>query len=421
MWHHHLCIFVILASAVLVHADVENVVEEKDNQRSGKVLPIFQVVRFPNDVCTGASRNGTCFTAEECSAKGGTSDGSCASGFGVCCVITLSCGGSSSENNSYIVQGSTTSAPASPCTYSVCPCSSDICRIRYDFTTNVLATQSSLSTAAAAGTGTYLTANFAAGACLTDQMSITTPGGIGSPIICGYNSGQHMVLDSEGSACQTVNFNIGSTTTTTRSWDIFVTQYTCGQEDLGGPPGCLQYYTGTTGVVTTFGYLSSNSATTTSASTTHLQNQNYQVCVRRSSGMCYICWAAWDTDGTAASFSSFGLSLSIASDADNSNQGTQCTTDYIVIPIGQTAAIAATTTTKVGVDRFCGRQLSTINVMDDPGTVCSRSYPFRLGVVTDDKEICTGAAANTCEANIAAASMAGGILGFGLGFEQMSC
>ena len=36
MWHRHLCIFVILASAVLVHADVENVVEEKDNQRSGK-------------------------------------------------------------------------------------------------------------------------------------------------------------------------------------------------------------------------------------------------------------------------------------------------------------------------------------------------------------------------------------------------
>ena len=27
------------------------------------VLPIFQVVRFPNDVCTGTSRNGTCYTA----------------------------------------------------------------------------------------------------------------------------------------------------------------------------------------------------------------------------------------------------------------------------------------------------------------------------------------------------------------------
>ena len=32
MWHRHLSIFVILASAVLVHADVE----EKDSQRSGK-------------------------------------------------------------------------------------------------------------------------------------------------------------------------------------------------------------------------------------------------------------------------------------------------------------------------------------------------------------------------------------------------
>merc|ERR1712062_763652 len=137
MWHRHLCIFVILASAVLVHADDENVVEEKDSQRLGKLLPIFQVVKFPNDVCTGGSRNGTCFTAEECSARNGVNDGTCASGFGVCCVISLSCGGSTSNNNSYIVQSSTTSL-TSPCTYTVCPCSTDICRMRYDFTMNTL-------------------------------------------------------------------------------------------------------------------------------------------------------------------------------------------------------------------------------------------------------------------------------------------
>ena len=59
--------------------------------------------------------------------------------------------------------------------------------------------------------------------------------------------------------------------------------------------------------------------------------------------------------------------------------------------------------------------------MDDATTVCSRSYPFRLGVVTDNMEVCTGATAILCEANIAAASMAGGILGFALGFEQKSC
>ncbi len=31
-------------------------------------------------------RNGTCFTEAECSSRGGTNAGSCASGFGVCCV-----------------------------------------------------------------------------------------------------------------------------------------------------------------------------------------------------------------------------------------------------------------------------------------------------------------------------------------------
>ena len=58
-----------------------------------------------------------------------------------------------------------------------------------------------------------------------------------------------VIIDTNGQDCQRVNFNIGASTTTTRSWDIYVTQYTCQQEDVAGPPGCLQYYTGTTGLV----------------------------------------------------------------------------------------------------------------------------------------------------------------------------
>ena len=54
-----------------------------------------------------------------------------------------------------------------------------------------------------------------------------------------------MILDSDGTQCQKANFLIGASTTTTRSWDIYVTQYTCGQEDEAGPQGCLQYFTGT--------------------------------------------------------------------------------------------------------------------------------------------------------------------------------
>ena len=41
---------------------------------------------FPNDLCVGGSKNGTCYTSSECTTKGGTSDGTCASGYGVCCT-----------------------------------------------------------------------------------------------------------------------------------------------------------------------------------------------------------------------------------------------------------------------------------------------------------------------------------------------
>ena len=80
-----------------------------------------------------------------------------------------------------------------------------------------------------------------------------------------------VILDSDGASCQSTIIDIGALTTTTRSWDIYVTQvrihlsptqivrfrytvtdfavvfllqYTCGQEDEAGPRGCLQYFTG---------------------------------------------------------------------------------------------------------------------------------------------------------------------------------
>ena len=60
--------------------------------------------------------------------------------------------------------------------------------------------------------------------------------------ICIFNFS--VILDA-GDGCNTVNFLIGGDTTTTRQWDIKVTQYACGQYDEAGPPGCLQYFTST--------------------------------------------------------------------------------------------------------------------------------------------------------------------------------
>ena len=44
--------------------------------------------RFPNGACmsSSAGKNGTCYAEDECKNKGGTGYGSCAGGYGVCCV-----------------------------------------------------------------------------------------------------------------------------------------------------------------------------------------------------------------------------------------------------------------------------------------------------------------------------------------------
>ena len=107
--------------------------------------------------------------------------------------------------------------------------------------------------------------------------------------------------------------------------------------------------------------------------------------------------------------------------------------------MGTTAAIAATTTPVISLDtKYCGRALA-LTVTIAAASVCSkylcfytylshnlqsyfhilgRVYPFRVGVVFDDSEICTTAnTANACEFD----NLPGGIIGFAIGFEQMSC
>merc|ERR1719400_2591711 len=93
------------------------------------------------------------------------------------------------------------------------------------------------------------------GDCVDDSFNIVGSGGFGSPIICGDNTGYHMILDSDPSSteCHTLNFNIGGKTTS-RNWEIYVTQYGCDQQDKAGPDGCLQYYTATASNIQNFAF-----------------------------------------------------------------------------------------------------------------------------------------------------------------------
>merc|ERR1719331_2873179 len=123
---------------------------EESSSRLDRQFSVFNVVTFPNSVCAASSGyNGTCYSSSECTAKGGTASGTCASSFGVCCVFSVSCGSTMSQNNTYAIMSSySTSSDAYPCIYTICKSASDICKIRIDFDTMVLSDPFSVSAAA---------------------------------------------------------------------------------------------------------------------------------------------------------------------------------------------------------------------------------------------------------------------------------
>merc|ERR1712223_1095239 len=110
--------------------------------RDERVLPLFAVVTFKNNKCTGTNGlTGTCYSTTDCNSKGGSTSGNCAAGFGVCCIVSITaCGGTVSQNNTYIANSGypATLASVTSCQFSVNYCNSNICQLRLDFDNMVL-------------------------------------------------------------------------------------------------------------------------------------------------------------------------------------------------------------------------------------------------------------------------------------------
>jgi len=401
--------------------------EDVDVLPVGKQLSFFNVVKFPNIHCTGSSnRNGTCYTSEECENRDGVASGSCADGFGVCCIITLSCGETSAENNTYFEQESTTSPSTSPCRYKICPVSKSICRIKFDLTTFEIASpmRGDMSATTAQTTGGSV------GDCSRDSFSVSSGGASfrGSPVICGTNTGQHMIVDTDGTGCVTASFVFGGGSDS-RQYDVRVLQYDCTNSDVGGPPGCLQYFTANQGTVASFNYPLGQTTvdTTTTGSDPHLSNQDYEMCWRRSSDKCALCFFPTLSTTTPASFGvGVGTTATApATPAANAMTGTSCTTDFLQIPGGTTSAIAlalrsttgATTTLAAVFNRFCGRFFSITSTGTSHVTICTGVVPFRIRFITNEDESTTGTTSNTNEL----VNNPEGTIGFSLTYVQTDC
>merc|ERR1711981_409459 len=335
--------------------------QEKTDERNGKVFSLFSIVTFPNAGCASQSiigskaRNGTCFTATECSDKGGTVSGNCAAGFGVCCLfITSTSGSTSSQNCSYIqnpnypnAYGSTTAI-----SFTVAKCSSDVCGIRLDFESFILASGTSFHDAATP---------------LDTFQITTTPKGLTIPAITGLNAGYHVYVELGKTADATalLAFTFGSQTIS-RYWDIKVTQLECTNRSKPAS-GCLQYFTGTTGRIETFNFQNS-------AAPHHLHNQNYNICIRQANGFsCIQYTACGDTH-------SFALSEQASA---KSTLGTACTSDWLNIAGSGPCGLLGPT-----VDQFCGSVLNTAveqaaAALSVDAAICDCSTPFIVSVHTN--------------------------------------
>jgi len=359
--------------------------------KEAKAFSLFNVVTFQNDACTSTSittgsgaRIGQCFTAEECTAKGGTASGGCAMGFGTCCLFTQSeCGGQVDNNCTHIQNVgfptalTGTAATALPnCNYQINKAQEDVCSLRLDFLTfNTQAGNIALATAAIMDS---------VGGCRDTFAVITNTNGGATPVICGSNDGQHMYIDigPGATATATIGFTFMALAAT-RSWEIKVTQLECGNA-MRPPDGCLQWHTGSAGQLTTFNF---------AGNTLHLANQNYNICIRQEMGMtCTVYTVCAAIAGQGLPFSlSWGVTAVPATAKGSSDFA--CTNDFIEIS-GSSETCGATTLT----NKYCGDALTTEVLTAQGGAafinnpICDCTLPFRVGVFTDGPLTAAGAA-----------------------------
>jgi len=358
--------------------------EGEEITREGKVLSIFNIIKFPNEPCIGTgSKNGTCYTADECTTRGGTNAGACAQGYGVCCSFSVNCGSTSSENCTYF---ESKGGEIGQCKVEICPCSHDICQLRLDFNQFIItgpstATESVHKTIfGEVSTGATGVPVALASRCLTDTFSVTNPtGGTPSPI-CGINSGEHMYIDSSD-ACNDLAFQLGQTAFGTgvsqRQWSIKVTQYACDYPNLA-PDGCTQYFFGSSGQsVKTYNFDGGQ----------HLANQDQNICIRRERGNCRICWTTeLDTDFQVSGTSGTTVVYAAGTKKCCSYGTTGLATtgpDCLLIP----GALKTATTTILSGSQICGRNLGIGGIAaTKAGTVCSLRTPFNIRFLSDSFE-----------------------------------
>ncbi|XP_018015875.2 uncharacterized protein LOC108672679 [Hyalella azteca] len=293
------------------------------------------------------------------------------------CELSTDINETSFQNPGY---PSATSIPTDACRHKVYPVNDYICQIRLDLKDFILA-QPDWD-----------------GVCATDFMQVS--GAMTKiPQICGINSGQHLYLEvTPDFGSVTINVD---TSAPGAKWSISVAQIECNSP-YRAPAGCLQYFTSTHGTIKSFNYDATtfNSPNTPPTATTQLASQAYGVCIKPQSGFCSVAYTKTSGVSDDYSFSLSGDASVLPIGAIGSVGSTDCTTDYLMIPMG---TITDTTYPATSADRYCG--------VNFPSKVESLVQPFVFYVVTDETE--------TNHADPALDD--GPNVGFSIGYRMQAC
>jgi len=342
--------------------------------RAGKLFSVFSIVSFPNEACISSldNTNGTCLSPSDCRIIGGANEGSCASGFGVCCVVRLgTCGGVVTTNVTLLQNPNYPSSYGSSgtCVYLVKRLSEGICQLRLDFDKFSMGYSSSSPTGCITGS--------------TDILSFTAQNSVSYPSVCGDISGQHMYFDAgtTGDSLELTFSLVGSTTA--RQWNILVSQIAC-TDPWRAPADCLQYHTGVQGNIMSFNFPNGQI----------LSSQAYRICFRQELDYCKISYTA---------------SLVTKPDPFELNTGTtgttttlaNCQVTYLGIPQGGDSGNMDSK-----ANRYCGAYFDSSEGATRNGQVTSSVAPFDLFVFSDAAPVTADKSALT---------------GFNLNFHQKLC
>jgi len=366
-------------------------------EKESKSFSLFSLVSFPNEECattmrtliTGAPVSGLCLTTEECTESGGKPEGNCASGFGVCCFISVEESGAELTKNITYIQNSgfpsligdvaVNPMPTTILTFTL-EGSTDICQTRWDFEDVVLQQPLAAQTDPVNGQ----TVNGQCGGTNGDSIVIASPSTdiVGFESLCGTLTGHHIYIPNSGlDDAATITITIGQGVFG-RRWRIKTTRIECTNPSRA-PVGCLQFFTGIGGRVTSFNKLDVNPIL--------IRNLFYGVCIRAEKGFCSLNVAqSRNANNVPDSFR-----LGVVDDVTGAGS-----TDKLVGVVGTMARVGTAECGKnndvqcictgdvvgIGGNVFCGNLLAARDKDATAGVITLNTPPFRIYVATENTE-----------------------------------